>query len=174
MAHAFKTISAKPTFGTLKQNIYQSDYINRKKGVLTYCNSYSRCQRLQTAPSYNTRNLFNIGLYKLSLDSCDILPVNKSNLIISQYTKQNLKDVCTISNIDPSVHPAPCGSSEPCDPCQNNTPVTIDPTLTTPFYYTNQIDPIGQLFGQSQCGELNYTEYMVFHPPQKPLTLSNS
>ena len=31
MAHAFKNISAKPTFGTLREELNQSDYINRKK-----------------------------------------------------------------------------------------------------------------------------------------------
>ena len=31
MAHAFKTIPAKSTFGTLQEELNQSDYINRKK-----------------------------------------------------------------------------------------------------------------------------------------------
>ena len=174
MAHAFKTISAKPTFGTLRENLYQSDYINRKKGIITVCNSPSRCQRIRVAPSYNIRNSFNIGLYVLSLDNCNILPVNKSNLIIGQYTKTNLTDVCTVSNIDPNINPVPCSSNLPCDPCQNNTPVIIDPvSAITPFYYTCQIDPLGELFGQTQCGELNYTHHMFFYPPQKSLTLEN-
>jgi DNA-binding beta-propeller fold protein YncE len=34
MAYTFKTISAKPTFGTLQSNIYQSDYINNKKTTI--------------------------------------------------------------------------------------------------------------------------------------------
>lgn len=178
MAHAFKTISAKPTFGTLRENLYQSDYIYRKKGIITTCNFPSRCQRIKFAPSYNTRNSFNIGLYTRSLDNCNILPVNKSNLIIGQYTKLNLNHICTIQEIDPKVNPAPCGTgpdSIPCDPCQNNKHIKIDPsTLTNPFYFKYQIDPIGELFGQSQCGELNYTHYMFFYPPPKPLTLANS
>ena len=37
MAHAFAPIPAKPAFGTLKENLYQSDYINRKKAKYTYC-----------------------------------------------------------------------------------------------------------------------------------------
>lgn len=171
MAHAFKTISAKPTFGTLRENIYQSDYINRKKGVITFCNSPSRCQRIRVAPSYNIRNSFNSGRYKLSLDKCNILPVNKSNLIIGQYTKMNLQDICTVQNINPSIPP------EPDNPCQNTPSISINPNSMTPpppFYWTYQIDPSGQLFGKSQCGELNYTHYMLFYPPQKPLTLANS
>ena len=37
MAFAFSPIPAKPTFGTLKENLYQSDYINRKKAKNNYC-----------------------------------------------------------------------------------------------------------------------------------------
>ena len=175
MAHAFKTISAKPTLGTLKENLYQSDHINRKKGISIFCNSPSRCQRTPFVPSYDIRNSFNIGRYALQVNTCNILPVNKSNLIIGQYTKENLKDICTISEINPTVNPSPCGSDSPCNPCQNNNAVKIDPlSAINPFYYTYQIDPLGQLFGQTECGELNYTHYMVFYPPQKPLTLANS
>ena len=40
MAHAFKTIPARPTFGTLTKAGYQSDYISNKK--------FSDCRNLQT------------------------------------------------------------------------------------------------------------------------------
>jgi hypothetical protein len=160
MAHAFKTISAKPTFGTLRENLYQSDYINRKKGVITFCKSSAICNKITKAPSYNTINSFNTGRLSLNLNKCRILPVNKSNLIISQYTKSNLKDICTVSNLAPYNKPAPCSTDEPCNPCQNNTTVVIDPTKI--FYTEHIIDPIGELFGKTQCGELNYTHYMTF------------
>lgn len=176
MAHAFKTISAKPTFGTLRENLYQSDYINRKKGIITLCNSSSRCQRINFAPSYSTINSFNLGRYTLSLDNCNILPVNKSNLIIGQYTKMNLKDICTVQKINPTINPAPCTLTS-CNNCPNPSTIIIDPNtpgISYPFYFTYQIDPIGDLFGKSQCGELNYTHYMIFYPPQKPNTLANS
>jgi hypothetical protein len=174
MAHAFKTISAKPTFGTIRENLYQSDYVNRKKGLITVCNSPATCKGLRIAPSYNTRNSFNLGRYTLSLDKCNIFPVNKSNLIIGQYTKTDLSNICTVSNLSPYSKPAPCSSDDPCNPCQNNTAVVIDPTSANPFYYTCQIDPLGELFGKSQCGELNYTHYMRFYPPPSPLKLSIS
>lgn len=169
MAHAFKTFSAKPTFGTLRQNLYQSDYINRKKGVITFCKSPSRCQKIKYASSYNTINSFNIGRYTLTLDKCNVLPVNKTNLIIGQYTKQNLQDICTVQNIDPTISPHPDSN------CQNTPPIIIDPNNMSPpkpFYWTYQIDPFGLLFGNSQCGELNYTNYMCFYPPN-PNTLLN-
>ena len=139
MAHAFKTISAKPTFGVIKDNMYQSDYIARKKGAFTFCNIPQQCHRLITSDSYSRLNSFNVRKYTTY--------ANKSNLISGQYMKENLTNVCTVSDI--------IGS-----PCQNNTNVKIDPTTATvPYYYTYQIDPIGELFGNTQCGELNFTRY---------------
>jgi len=173
MAHAFKTISAKPTFGTLKDNLYQSDYINRKKGLITFCNTPSKCNKIYKSPNYSTYNSFNLGRYQLSLDNCNILPVNKSNLIIGQYTKENLSNICTIQNIFPYTKPEPCGSNSPCIPCQNNTPVIIDPSSISPFNFNHIIDPLGELFGTTQCGELNYTQYMFFYPPSNSITLGN-
>ena len=177
MAHAFSnTISGKPTFGTLRENLYQSDYINRKKGINTYCRSPLRCQRMLIASSYNVRNSYNLGVYALSLKKCNIFPVNKSNLIIGQYTKENLKDICTISTFNN------CVSSYECDPCKviaidplnpfSNPNIVINPSDI--LYQKYIIDPIGELFGKTQCGELNYTHYMRFYPPTPPLTLSTT
>jgi hypothetical protein len=162
-------ISAKPTFGTLRPNLYQSDYINRKKGLSTFCKTPAYCNKLKVASSYS-----NLNLFKNRLQNCKILPINKSNLIIGQYTKLNIDNICTVSDIN--YEPAPCGTSSdsvPCNPCQINNPVIIDPaSATNPFYYTYQIDPIGELFGKSQCGELNYIHYMNFYPPKPPLLLN--
>jgi hypothetical protein len=122
MAHTFKTISAKPTFGKLQTNNNQSDYVNRKKATI--------CQK-----------------------NC--------NLISSQYSIENLKGVCTVSSLSPYIAPTPCSQEVPCTPCQNNNLVIINPqNATSTFYSEYNIDPLGQLFGNSQCGELNYTEYM--------------
>ena len=51
MAHTFKTISAKPTFGTQQSNINQSDYINNKK--TTICKKNYNINSIQ----YNKENL---------------------------------------------------------------------------------------------------------------------
>ncbi len=112
-------MSAKAAFGTLKKNMYQSDYLNKKKNVVTNCNN----RLCKTQSSYFSEN--------------------KYNLIIGQYTEMNLKDVVTVDNI-------------------TSTPVVINPYDTKPFYYTNTIDPYGQLFGKSQCGILNFNHYIVY------------
>ena len=163
MAHTFAPIPAKPTFGTLKQNLYQSDYINRKKGKNIYCTNPNRCNKLINSNSYANLNSFNLGRYALGLEKCNLLPVNKTELVIGQYTKLNLDNVCTVSNGPPPSEY--CSSENPCNPCQNNTSVIINPsTSTVPFYWGHTIDPLGELFGSSQCGQLNYTNYMVFTP----------
>jgi hypothetical protein len=147
MAHAFKTISAKPTFGTLQQNLYQSDYINRKKGIIVFCKTPCICKNIKVAPSYDMRNSFNLGFRVNRLNS---IHNNKSNLISSQYTKENLRNVCTVTTNGPVLE----------NSCQNNSPVIIDPVNSTiPFYNDYIIDPLGELFGKSQCGQLNYIEY---------------
>jgi hypothetical protein len=55
--------------------------------------------------------------------------------------------------------------------CKNG-PIPINQLNEIPFYINYTIDPYGQLFGNSQCGELNYTKYMVFYPPSVPLNFS--
>lgn len=146
---------AAKAFGTLRENIYQGDYINRKKSKIIYCSNPVLCNKLSVSNSYEKIKLFKLGRY---LSNCnEIIDVNK--LAISQYTKSDLTNVCTISNGPPPT--TYCSYNTPCNPCQNNTPVIINTSMTVPFYFTNTIDPLGELFGSSQCGELNYTKYMI-------------
>lgn len=137
--------SAKSTFGTLKQNCYQSDYINRIKRKKTFCNNQTTCDR---------QNIFN------NLDNCNIFSTNKYNLIVGQYTKSNMKNVCVVSVGSPPTQY--CSNLNPCDPCQTTDQVPIIVSSSAiPFYMANTIDPLGELFGRSQCGELNYNKYMT-------------
>ena len=140
MAHAFKTIPAKSTFGTLQEELNQSDYISIKKRK---CNSilYTNKSNLIVRPQ-----------------------LNKSNLIIGQYTKLNLYNVCNVSKGPPPANPCEFNN---CNPCQDI--VTINASSTNPFYFDYTIDPLGELFGKTSCGILNYTNYMVFNPPTKKL-----
>jgi hypothetical protein len=117
MSRAFTVIPAKPTFGTLNDVIYQSDYLALKKAKL--------CCREATSPYVCSKN----------------------DLIVGQYLKMNLNGVNTVSS-----H---CGDGS----------VLIEPKSTIPFYDNNTIDPIGELFGNTQCGELNYTSYFQLYAP---------
>jgi len=108
MSRAFTVIQAKPTFGTLSEVIYQSDYLEVKKARV-FC-------RGPSVPFF----------------------CNKNNLVIGQYSKMNLNGVTTVSSNNIV--------------CNKN-----------PFYETHTIDPFGELFGNTQCGELNYTNYLQIY-----------
>lgn len=159
MSYAFQTIPAKPTFGTLRENLYQSDYIKVKRNKLAYCKSNWVYNRIKKPNYYRFINSFNVGPNLAT-------GINKGNLIMGQYTKLNLNHVCTVAVGPPPTEP--CSTIFDCYPCQNNEPVTINSCTChdEPFYYCNTIDPNGELFGASQCGELNYTHYMGFTPLQ--------
>lgn len=152
---SFKTVKpAKSAFGTLKQVSYQSDYIINKKSKLNYCNDGTgvKCNKIINYSNYNQFNLFNNGRYVNALDTKKILPFNKTDLIAGLYSKMNLNNVCTV------INGYPCSSIETCDSCSNI--VTVDANSSIPFYVTNTIDPIGELFGNSQCGINNFIDYM--------------
>ena len=138
MAYAFAPISAKPTFGTLKDNLYQSDYIKIKKN----------------------RNNCNQSVYRLGKCHSTCNSVNLGNLIMGQYSKMNLTDVCTV------IPTTPCTIIDDCEPCIMKYPVSVPPLEDIPFYYSNTIDPVGSLFGKTQCGEKNSARYMVLDMPK--------
>jgi hypothetical protein len=151
-------MSAKATFGNLKEQLYQGDYIKRKKAILTYCHSPSNCNKLVSSPNYETINTFNLGF---RLQTRNILRDNKKNLIIGQYSKSNLDGVCTVIATNPCINIGSCPPCEPNLPLLDKDPCPINPNSDTPFYLDHTIDPLGELFGNSQCGELNYTYYMT-------------
>jgi hypothetical protein len=155
MAHAFKLISAKPTFGTLRSNTFQSDYITNKKSRLAYCNTSNKCNN--SSGSYNQINLLNNGRRHsyIYLSKNGLIPFNKTNVIAGLYSKMNLKNVCTL------INGFPCNNiNTSCEACSD--PVSIDMLSTVPFNWTNTIDPVGALFGDTPCGIENYLNYMRF------------
>jgi len=155
MAHAFKIIPAKPTFGTLRQNAFafQSDYIALKKSKLVYCHSFTSCGKPKKMINYNQMNLFNNG-QRLSynyLANNHLIPFNKSDLISGLYSKMDLKNVCTL------IIGLPCSNIDTCTACKNA--VSINAASTMPLNWTNTIDPVGALFGNTPCGIQNFTNY---------------
>ena len=164
MAHTFKPIPGKPAFGTLTQVVYQGDYITNKKAKLVYClnSDKKKCNKLAKASNYGQYNLYNKGRFLNALDKGCILPFDKTNLIAGQYTKMNLTSVCTV------IDGPPCSQIGSCPGCEaGGATVDAQPSNTIPFYQTNTIDPVGSLFGKSECGVNNFTSYMVYSPPTK-------
>lgn len=135
MAHAFSIIPAKPTFGTVYPLLYPSDYLRVKqaraaKGSNSYYRQYANFEEYYLSKS----DLSGYGS-----------EVNKRNLVYNLYSQENLNDVPTvgiaINTNDPQVA------------------TNINPTLK-PFYQHYNIDYKGALFGNSQCGKLNYVNYV--------------
>jgi len=151
MSHAFSSPSAKPTFGTLKQVAYQTDYLQKLKAKKAYCKSSSKCTRFNNSvQSYNDLYLKN-ELFRLnSLNNCTLLPFNKTNLIVNLYSKMDLTHACTlIDGFTCVINP---GCDLPIPPpqccrniCKNDKTIDVSPTAKQ-FNLTNTIDPTGSLF----------------------------
>jgi hypothetical protein len=122
------SIQAKNTFGQLKESAYASDYIKNKRLRLL-------CPPKVTCPK-GVRHAVNNGVYT----------INKRNLIVNLYSKEDLNAVKTV-----------CTSNQTCETAD---PTTIN-TASLPFYQYYKIDPCGSLFGNSQCGVNNFVKYMV-------------
>jgi len=158
MSRNISVISGNPAFGTIRQQLNQSDYIARKKGLRTFCSNKNICNKLPKSKSYDKINSYNWGKYTASVNNCNgVIPINKSNLVMGQYSKLDLNGVCDVS------FAIPCNTVDCANIC-NGIPITSDEY--TPFYAIYNIDPNGSLFGNSQCGTLNYTHYMKFIPSQ--------
>jgi hypothetical protein len=85
----------------------------------------------------------------------NLVPFNKSNLIAGLYSKMDLKDICTL------ISEFPCNNIDgSCIECTY--PVSVDVLSDVPFNWTNTIDPVGALFGNTPCGIENFTDYMKF------------
>ena len=143
MAHTFKIIPGNPTFGGLRTNSlsFQSDYITLKKSRLAYCNTSNKCSGSKT-------NGYNY------LVNNKLLSFNKSGLVAGIYSKMDLKNVCTL------INGFPCSKIDSCTACMSA--VSIDTASTVPLNWTNTIDPVGSLFGNTPCGIDNFTDYMKF------------
>lgn len=119
------------TFQKFHNTIHQSNYIQRKK----YQCKKTCIQQYPISCSYNKKSI-NAGLYYVS----------------------NLQNVCSV------INQPMCEDVYNCDKCKDTFMMNVDMSsgnwTTEPFVNEAFIDPIGNLFGKNQCGELNYTFYM--------------
>jgi hypothetical protein len=148
MSRLFQPIPAKPAFGNVRANAYASDYIKNKKSLIAYRNNVKSfaCKK-----GYSQGDLlnYNKGFYlnKRYL-LCGEKPFNKSDLIAGNYATENLSYIVTVT---------PASDIEP----PYNTTATIN-NSSLPFYSNYNIDPNGTLFGNTQCGINNWTNYMEY------------
>jgi len=155
MAHAFKTIQGKSSFGVVKESVYQSDYIARIKSRNTFCDK-------KKTNVFNVKNPvsdYNQLIQLKHLDNNCGLPFNKSDLVTNLYSKINLQDVCVIGKGNNGIN------SYDCETGNTGCNMASDYVNNIPFYQQYTIDPCGKLFGNTpQCAN-TFTNYMEFYPP---------
>lgn len=152
MSRPFANYSANVTFSQIFEPLDASEYIRNKKAKYTFC-SPNICH-----PNKNIYSQSNYLLLKrannLAFYPC-INEIDKTQLYINLLTKLDLSyNFPVISNINGGTYP-----------------VEIDPTSTTPPYLVYNVDPSGNLFGNDQCGPLNFENYLVYNPPSNPENL---
>jgi hypothetical protein len=140
MSRPFKnSSSANNTFGQFKEPQDAGNYIYNKKARATYCVANS-CQPSIKVYSESDRLLFNKS-NQLSLYPC-ANEINTSNLNINLITTLDLSGVAVIKDLS-----------------NNTVPAAINPNSIPFLRY--QIDPSGNLFGNTICGINNFTKLLV-------------
>jgi len=109
---------------------------------ITSCNkTFKVFTNNQTASDYTYNKKSNVLFCKKKVND-----INKSNLYINLITNLNLLDVPVIQNYT-----------------NNNIPTTINNTPNLIPYINYNIDPCGNLFGNTICGANNYLDYLVYN-----------
>jgi hypothetical protein len=144
MAHSFKSSTGKKAFGVFSESASSGDYTYNKKARTTYCLANS------CVPSIKVGSHSNLLLFGRS-NRITIYPckntINRANLNINLITKLDLS-----GNI-PVIE----------DFSGNQVPSTINSNATP--YLEYNIDPCGNLFGNTICGINNFVNYMVYNEP---------
>lgn len=141
MSRPFAKNNGKTTFAQLKDTYDAGEYISIKK------TKYSFCKPDYCHPNNNLYSQSNYMLLKkannIKLDPCDY--IDKTQLYINLITKLDLSDNVIIVE----------------DLSGNTNPVIID-TMIDPYLKYN-IDPCGNLFGNTVCGITNFEHYRKYN-----------
>jgi hypothetical protein len=143
-SNLFNMYKAKPTFAERKEPGDASEYIANKKTKYTFCNP-NVCH-----PNKNVYSQSNLMMLrranKLAFYPC-INEFDKTQLYLNLFTKLQLEPDINVVTFGPTNPPA--------------SPYYIDPPSgTEPYNYYN-IDPSGNLFGNTICGLNNWENYIV-------------
>ena len=135
--------SANKAFGVFSEPQNAGDYIYNKKAVATYCNA-NICTPSLTIGSENNYLLFKRA-NKLLVYPC-LNSINKANLNINLITKLDLTGVPVIQDFSGNTWPSSINTMN---------------TVPDPYLRYN-IDPSGNLFGNTICGINNWEKYLVY------------
>lgn len=140
MARPFKSNSGRPAFGVFSEPLEAGEYTFNKKASTTYCVTNNCPTRVRVGSQSN------LLLFRRS-SRASVYPcknaINKANLNINLITELDLAGVAVISDFSGNIFPA-----------------TI--TNTAIPYLDYNIDPSGNLFGNTTCGINNFTRYMKY------------
>jgi hypothetical protein len=141
MARPFKnSSSANKAFGVFSEPQNAGDYTYNKKTTTSFCQA-KYCTPALTIGSENNYLLFKRAK-KLIVYPC-LNSINKANLNINLITKMDLS-----------------GNIPVIQDVSGNVPTTI--TTTDVPYLRYNIDPSGNLFGNTVCGINNWEKYLVY------------
>jgi hypothetical protein len=142
MSRPFSNYSAKPTFSQVNEPLDAGEYVKNKKTKYSFCNP-NICH-----PNKNIYSQSNL-LFLRQANTLAFYPCNnfdKTQLYSNLYTKLDLSD---LSENTPVI-----------SDLSGNFPVDIKTDVTP--YLTYNIDPSGNLFGNTPCGIDNYLNYLTY------------
>jgi hypothetical protein len=139
----FNQYMGKNTFGVLKEPQEAGQYILNKTATTSFC-APNVCVPSRSLASQSSRLILRRA-NRIYFSRCQD-PYNTANLNINLVTVLDLSGVPVIQNI-----------------INNDVPTSLDIT-SIPFLSYN-IDPSGNLFGNTVCGADNFQNYLKFNPP---------
>jgi hypothetical protein len=140
MSRPFAKNNGKNTFAQFKEPSDAGEYTLIKK------TKYSFCKPNYCHPNNNLYSQSNYLLLKKANDIArNVCDINRTELYVNLITKLYLNDVIVVSDLSGNEHP-----------------VKID-TSVEPYLKYN-IDPSGNLFGNTVCGINNFENYIIYNP----------
>jgi len=145
MSRPFAKNNGKTTFCQFNEPLDAGEYTLNKK------TKYSFCQPDYCHPNKNLYSQSNYLMLRKAnkLESNPCGDIDHTQLYVNLITKLDLSDnVIVVSDLS-----------------GNGYPVEINTTVEP--YLTYNIDPSGNLFGNTVCGINNIENYIVYNPPSK-------
>jgi len=135
---------SKPTFGQINEPLEAGEYIQNKKSKYSFCTP-NICHPNKNV--YSQSNFMALKRANNLVLNPYVNSFNTSQLYSNLYSELDLSgNVPVISDLSGNTYP------------------TYISTTVIP-YLTYNIDPSGNLFGNTVCGINNFENYIVYNPP---------
>jgi hypothetical protein len=143
MSRPFAKYPAKPAFGQINEPLEAGEYIKNKKTKYSFCTP-NICHPNKNV--YSQSNLMGLKqANNLLFNPCEN-SFNPAQLYSNLYSELDLSgNVPVISDLSGNIYP-------------------VSISTTDIPYLTYDIDPSGNLFGDTVCGINNFEQYLVYNP----------